>query len=132
MIIDILQIIANNCKLCDQLKCIVIDKFTCKNILIFSLNVHPNIDCNILKQRKFNKLKKIECTNASKIKNINNLAFLNETLEEIVYSEIFNGKIDRSLFHNLKKLKNISVCFLYANSLNFLKYAQCTNILRYS
>lgn len=110
MIIDIHQSIVNYCNIHNQLKYVKLDKNTNDRVLIFSLkgtfknNLY--INCDILKQKKFNKLRIINCEYMPNIRNINNLAFLNETLEEIVYDEERNGIIDKSLFHNLKKLEN--------------------------
>lgn len=106
MISDILQSITNHCVTKNQLKCISINKYMNDSIYIYSLEGTLGISKDILNQKKFNRLKKINCIHMLNICDINSLAFLSTTLEEIIMCENINGTIDVSLFPNATKIEH--------------------------
>lgn len=80
MIVDILRIIVNFCQLKNQIECTGANKCVYSNIYIFSLNCYGlNIDQNIL-ERKFSKLKILNCRYNSDTNSVKHLEY---TLEEL-------------------------------------------------
>ncbi len=104
MNIDILQIIINYCDVKTQIRCMMIDTYTYDNVYIYSLNTEMNyrVDQNVIEQKKFSRIKYLNCSNNEKIKNLNHLAETLKTLKCIQFSGI-----DQNGISNLKKLKSI-------------------------
>jgi len=82
MIIDLLQTVINYSKLKPQIYITQIDGYVHESVYIFHLTVPKNVRFNqsILEQKKFAKLKKIDCNGNIRISSVNHLA---DTLEEL-------------------------------------------------
>lgn len=110
MIIDIMQSIVNYVGICDQVNCIMINKFHSKNIYIFNVDASDNsifgsnINQNIIEQHKYSKLKILNCRDNEQIEDVNHLA---DTLENLDCSG--NCAIDQNGISKLDKLKRLIV-----------------------
>lgn len=132
MIIDVLQSITSHCNIHDQIRCTKIDGNTHNLIYIFSLGGNLDITYDVFEQNKFSKLKKLDCSEMNNIKNVNNLQFLSQTLEELTFDTWKNGIINEKNFCKLKKINKVDNFSLFASGMNIYQIMNGYACLRYS
>lgn len=104
MIPDIVQTIEQYCLLKNRLALININKNTYENICVTRLAILPKMDINIFHQKKYSKLKFLDCSNNTNIINLNHLK---HSLEILYCGSNRNSKnnIDKNSIKDLRKLR---------------------------
>lgn len=113
MIIDIIQsIIDYGQQLINKIRCMKINKYVYDNTYIFQIDKCYNYcyryDQQVIKQKKFSKLRTFNCSNIYNIHNIYNLNHLADTLHNLYCDGEYCG-IHQGCISELKKIKSFEL-----------------------
>ena len=104
MLLDIMQTIEQYCTLRNKIVLINMNIYTYDNIYVTDLVAFPKMNSDIFYQKKYSKLRSLDCFNNTHITNLSHLKY---SLEKLNCSSTYCSKsiIDRDSIKDLKKLR---------------------------